>query len=86
MVGKINLKQSKTIKTIRYEDLILKTEYTIKDICEFLEIDWEPEICNFSGQPLDFLKSKKLPENHQPPSSVSVDQFPKPELGFGKTN
>ncbi|MQA60601.1 MAG: sulfotransferase [Actinophytocola sp.] len=33
--------------TVRYEDLTAEPESTVKDLCGFLEVDWEPEMLQY---------------------------------------
>lgn len=33
--------------TVRYEDLTAEPETTVKDICGFLDVDWEPEMLQY---------------------------------------
>lgn len=55
--------------TVRFEDLILEPEQSLRDICDFLEIDYDNEMLNFFQttekeglEPSDFLswKSKNM--------------------------
>lgn len=36
--------------TVRYEDLTAEPETTVKDLCGFLEVDWEPEMLQYGPQ------------------------------------
>ncbi|WP_416306683.1 sulfotransferase family protein [Neptunicella sp. SCSIO 80796] len=39
------------IKTVRYEDLIRNTEGMVKEICDFVQCDFQPSLLNFDNNP-----------------------------------
>jgi hypothetical protein len=44
---------------VRYEDLILETEPTLRKICEFIELDWDDEILDYHERSSDRLAEMK---------------------------
>lgn len=53
---KIGLLNQENYVEIRYEDLVSNPEDTIKSICEFVALPYEPRIALFKGQKDDFDK------------------------------
>lgn len=44
---------------IRYESLILETEKTLRDVCEFFELPWDDSVLNYHQQSAERLEEMK---------------------------
>lgn len=53
----MQLSSSDRVKLIRYEDIVESPEKVIRDICGFLDIDYEMEMLNISSMGSSYLKS-----------------------------
>jgi hypothetical protein len=45
--------------TIRYEDLVTHTELTLNEICEFLNMEYHPDMLNYNQNNTDELKARR---------------------------
>ena len=52
---------------VRYEDLVLDTEPSLKRLCDFLELDWDPAMLTFHERARDRLSeiARDLPEGEE---------------------
>ena len=63
---------------LRYEDLVLETETTLRNLFEFLELDWEPAVMNFhevQSASRDPVKFAQNPEATRPLASSSIGRW-----------
>ena len=52
-------------REFRYEDLIEDTEGTVRDICDFLDLEFHPLMLDYRQTSEDFLAGAKNPGDHQ---------------------
>lgn len=66
--------QGEKFKEIRYEDLILNTEDTMRGVLDFLGEPWEDNVAQFEGQTEDYEKVLR----HTGKSSTTLERIRKP--------
>jgi hypothetical protein len=63
-LAKRNLKKyPKQYKIVRFEDLVYKTESTLRDVCKFIGEEFNPEMLTMSGAPEHRAKLSREAEN-----------------------
>jgi hypothetical protein len=64
--------KSDQVHVVRYEDLVLSPESSLRDICRFLEVDYDPEMINVSNY---FHYESLLKEDLKTVSSPELQQW-----------
>lgn len=49
---------------VRYEDLVERPERTLRDLCDFIDLRFEPEMLHFYERADEVLNGVQLPTNH----------------------
>jgi hypothetical protein len=59
---------------VRYEDLVLDTEPTLRRVCEFCELPWNPAVLNYHERAAERLQEmdRDLPRPGRPPRPAAV--------------
>ena len=66
------------LTTIRYEELILDTEATVRTVCRFLGLEFEPQMLSFHLKPSDIVNVAREPWKaaaDRPIQDTSVDRW-----------
>lgn len=68
------LRCSKNYIEIRYEDLVLSPNETLKTVCEFADIEYQNQMAKFTGESADFEKVKNITGK----KSTTLERLSKP--------